>query len=83
MTSDERGVTSGSSPKGFVKLAEGFSPAAAEWRCALAAGLKPAAGSTKTACAAYPQNTALSLRHSSLIAIRAAKLSSAARNSGG
>jgi hypothetical protein len=47
-----------SSPQGFVKRAEGFSPAAGVVRQPAAVGLKPSATATKAAYAAYPQKRA-------------------------
>jgi hypothetical protein len=55
------------SPKGFVKRAEGFSPAARMLRQPAAAGLKPSATTTKAACAACPQNDASHPRHNLFI----------------
>jgi len=43
-----------SSPQGFVNLAEGLSPAAADWRNTLAAGLKPSATTTKAGTQRVP-----------------------------
>ena len=46
------------SPKGFVTVAEGFSPAAAGCRTTRAAGRKTSASVTKATCVACSQNRA-------------------------